>query len=61
MKTVVITFRNGTKLSFEPKSDTDFDLHRISKDFPIIFNNLWINTKDIMIIEVKEDEQTEPS
>lgn len=55
MKTVIITFRNGTQLSFEPKCD--FNVHNIVKDFPIVFDNLWINTKDIMLIEVKENDR----
>ena len=53
MKTVIITFRNGTKLCFEPKRD--FDVKTILHDLPIVFDNLWINTKDVMIIEVKEN------
>lgn len=53
MKTVIITFRNGTKLCFEPKNG--IDIRHIEHGSAIVFDNLWVNTDDVVIIEVKEN------
>lgn len=56
MRTVIITFRNGKQLKFDDPQG-GFNTHKIIKGVPVVFNNLWFDTVDIMIIEVKENEK----
>ena len=52
MKHIKIIFKNGSQVEFD--YDNEFDLHRINNDSPIIFDNMYINLKEVLIIEVKE-------
>ena len=51
MKHIVIIFINHNKIEFDVP---DINLHEIYRGTPIIFDNLYINTSEILTIEVKE-------
>lgn len=51
MKHIVIIFINHNKIEFDVP---DINLHEIYPGTPIIFDNLYINTSEILTIEVKE-------
>lgn len=52
MKKIVIIFKNHNRLECDVPDS--FNLHEIVPDMPIIFDNLYINTSEILTIEVKE-------
>ena len=56
MKKITRTFKDRTILTFTYEHD-DFDLHKISNDMPLCFNNMWINMDEVRFIEVKDYEQ----
>ena len=47
----VSVYINGEKIEFDVP---DINLHEIYRGTPIIFDNLYINTSEILTIEVKE-------
>ena len=51
MKHIVIIFKNHNRLECDVP---DIDLHKIVPGIPIIFDNLYINTSEILTIEVNE-------
>ena len=51
MKRIVIIFKNHNTLKCDV---TDINLHDIVPGVPIIFDNLYINTDEILTIEVIE-------
>lgn len=51
MKRIIIIFKNHNKLECDVP---DINLHCIIPGKPLIYDNLYINTDDILTIEVKE-------
>ena len=51
MKHIVILFKNHNRLECDIP---DINLYEIQPGIPIIFDNLYINTSEILTIEVKE-------
>lgn len=52
MKRIVIIFINHNRLECDVPDN--FNLHGIVPGMPIVFDNLYINTNEILTIEVKE-------
>ena len=51
MKHIVIIFINHNKIEFDIPN---INLYEIHPGTPIIFDNLYVNTSEILTIEVKE-------
>ena len=52
MKRIVIIFKNHNRLECDVPDD--FNIRDIIPSKPIVFDNLYINTSEILTIEVKE-------
>ena len=51
MKHIVIIFKNHNRIEFDIPN---INLYEIVPGMPLIFDNLYINTSEILTIEVKE-------